>query len=74
MEDISVATKASPPAPTPATKETNITSSNSDTDVQRDPQIPSAASRNLIIFALGLAILNGVLVGASRLRPAYGHD
>ncbi|RKL27481.1 putative HC-toxin efflux carrier TOXA [Fusarium proliferatum] len=61
MEDISVATKASPPAPTPATKETNITSSNSDTDVQRDPQIPSAASRNLIIFALGLAILVGVL-------------
>ncbi|RBA15633.1 major facilitator superfamily transporter [Fusarium proliferatum] len=61
MEDISVATKASPPAPTPATKETNITSSNSDTDVQRDPKIPSAASRNLIIFALGLAILVGVL-------------
>ncbi|KAG4271865.1 major facilitator superfamily transporter [Fusarium proliferatum] len=61
MEDISVATKTSPPAPTPATKETNITSSNSDTDVQRDPQIPSAASRNLIIFALGLAILVGVL-------------
>ncbi|KAF5710312.1 major facilitator superfamily transporter [Fusarium globosum] len=61
MEDISVATKASPPAPTPATKETNITSSNSDTDAQSDPQIPSAASRNLIIFALGLAILVGVL-------------
>ncbi|VZH88233.1 unnamed protein product [Fusarium fujikuroi] len=60
MGDISAATKA-PAPPTPATPETNTTSSSSDTDVQHEPQIPSAASRNLVIFALGLAILVGVL-------------
>jgi hypothetical protein len=47
-----------------ATPELSATVANSSIDAQQEPQIKSAMSRNLVVFALGLAILVGILVSA----------
>ncbi|KAF4334509.1 major facilitator superfamily transporter [Fusarium beomiforme] len=57
MEDSSITTAVGPgPAQQP-----DAHAANSATDMQQEPGIASAASRNLVVFALGLAILVGVL-------------
>lgn len=62
MEE-SGSTAAMPPQ-SRATPELSATVANSSTDAQQEPQIRSAMSRNLVVFALGLAILVGILVSA----------
>jgi hypothetical protein len=59
MEESS-STAAMPPQ-SGATPELSATVANSSIDAQQEPQIKSAMSRNLVVFALGLAILVGIL-------------
>ncbi|RGP68521.1 major facilitator superfamily transporter [Fusarium sporotrichioides] len=59
MEESS-STAAMPPQ-SRATPELSATVANSSIDAQQEPQIKSAMSRNLVVFALGLAILVGIL-------------